>query len=328
MAHEYRATKAPYGDVPYGDPGYLDADGDQASKSGKPGVKRYPLTADKVMAAWSYINQQKNADQYTSEQLAAIKGRIKSAMSKHGHDVSSDGDADDGGRSSVRPMERRYTSSVVGVVLSGGEESRDGSPRRIGGYAAKFNTYSRDLGHFVEQVDPAFFNRSKGNGWPGVICRFNHDTAQLLGTIEGRTLGVNTDRDGLLYEVEPPKSMQHVVEYVERGDVTKSSFAFRCMEDEWSMTSDGGPLRTLHTGQLVDVSPVVDPAYPDTSTGLRSFAEHFGADPAEVRSMADARELRRFFVRTDRPSRAPKVNAVSAMMQLMEKRRDPFTGQG
>jgi hypothetical protein len=82
------AAKKPYGDVPYADPGYLDADGNQASKSGKPGVKRYPLSPDKVVAAWSYINQAKNAGQYTPEQLSAIKGRIKAAMAKHGHSVS------------------------------------------------------------------------------------------------------------------------------------------------------------------------------------------------------------------------------------------------
>jgi HK97 family phage prohead protease len=81
-------TKKPYGDVPYADPGYLDADGNQVSKSGKPGVKRYPLSPDKVMAAWSYINQAKNAGQYTAEQLSAIKGRIRSAMKQHGHQVS------------------------------------------------------------------------------------------------------------------------------------------------------------------------------------------------------------------------------------------------
>ena len=324
MAHEYRAqiSTADQNDLPDDAFAYIEPGGskDESGKTVPRSLRHFPVhDAAHTRNALARASQSPFGDK--------AMPKIRAAAKKFGIDVS-DGDADDGGRSSARPMERRYTSSVVGVVLSGGEESRDGSPRRIGGYAAKFNTYSRDLGHFVEQVDPAFFNRSKGNGWPGVICRFNHDTAQLLGTIEGRTLGVNTDRDGLLYEVEPPRSMQHVVEYVERGDVTKSSFAFRCMEDEWSMTSDGGPLRTLHTGQLVDVSPVVDPAYPDTSTGLRSFAEHFGADPAEVRSMADARELRRFFARTDRPSRAPKVNAVSAMMQLMEKRRDPFTGQG
>jgi HK97 family phage prohead protease len=81
-------TKKPYGDVEYGDPGYLDANGEQVSKSGKPGVKRYPLTPDKVMAAWSYINQEKNASQYTAEQLSAIKGRIQAAMKRHGHTVS------------------------------------------------------------------------------------------------------------------------------------------------------------------------------------------------------------------------------------------------
>jgi len=81
-------TKKPYGAVPYGDPGYLDANGEQVSKSGKPGVARYPLSPDKVQAAWSYINQENNASQYTAEQLSAIKGRIRAAMARHGHTVS------------------------------------------------------------------------------------------------------------------------------------------------------------------------------------------------------------------------------------------------
>lgn len=334
-------TKAPYGDVPYGDPGYLDANGDQASKSGKPGVKRYPLSADKVMAAWSYINQAKNAGQYTAEQLSAIKGRIKAAMSKHGHDVNDSSDSSNGGRSAdsqpdgKRSVERRFTKQRVGVVLlSGGDEQRaDTDGRRIGGYAALFNTYSRDLGAFVEQLAPETFNRSKGNGWPDVICRFNHEDTQLLGTTAGRTLELNVDRSGLLYNVEPPPSMRHVIEWVERGDVSKSSFAFRTIEDEWGLTEDGGPLRTLHAAQLVDVAPVVTPAYADTTAGLRSLAEHFDADLDEVRSMAEARELRQFFVRTDNqgPPAKPKpkpVTGAAAMVKLMERRRDPWADQG
>lgn len=81
-------TKTPYGDVPYGDPGYLDADGNQASKSGKPGVKRYPLDDKHVEAAWSYINQDKNAGQYTADQLSAIKSKIAAAMKAAGHDTA------------------------------------------------------------------------------------------------------------------------------------------------------------------------------------------------------------------------------------------------
>jgi HK97 family phage prohead protease len=243
--------------------------------------------------------------------------KIRAAAEKFGVDVAS-------GRSGRPDVERRFTMSSVAVMWAGAEEARDGVPKRIGGYAAKFSTYSRDLGHFVEEVQPAFFNKSRGDGWPDVICRFNHEDTQLLGTVAGRTLELGCDRDGLLYDVEPPPSMRHIVELVQRGDVSKSSFAFRCIEDEWTMTSDGGPLRRLHTGQLVDVAPVVTPAYADTSAGLRSLAEKFGADPEEVRSLADAHELRKFFVRTDGPAPRAATSLVEARRQLLERRADPF----
>ena len=73
-------SKAPYGDVPYADPGYQ-----------KDGKKRYPIdTKEHVKAAWSYINQSKNSGKYTSEQLAHIKGKIKAAAKKFGVEISSD----------------------------------------------------------------------------------------------------------------------------------------------------------------------------------------------------------------------------------------------
>lgn len=78
----------PHGDVPYADPGYLDTDGEQVKDSGKEGVARYPIDESHVQAAWSYINQEKNASQYTAEQLASIKSKIKAAMKEHGHEVA------------------------------------------------------------------------------------------------------------------------------------------------------------------------------------------------------------------------------------------------
>jgi len=68
------ADKEPYGDVTYADPGYQDDK-----------KKRYPLDTEKhVRAAWSYINQQKNAAKYSSADLAKVKGRIKAALKKFG----------------------------------------------------------------------------------------------------------------------------------------------------------------------------------------------------------------------------------------------------
>lgn len=325
---DYRAqAKAPYGDVPYGDPGYLDADGNQASKSGKPGVKRYPLSPDKVMAAWSYINQKDNAGQYTPEQLSAIKGRIKSAMKQHGHMVS-----DGSGRASpslaLAETERRFTPGAIEIRSA----DSDGG-FRIGGYGAVFDKLSRNLGGFVERVAPSAFNQTRHLGWPNVVCRYNHDPNMVLGTTAGGTLALRTDNIGLDYDVLPPQARGDIIELVERRDVQFSSFAFRVPPggDEWAVTDQNYPMRTLLEVQLVDVAPVLDPAYPDATAGLRSLAAAMSAPLEEVVSMAAADELRRFFVRTDRPSYAPpkpKVTAAAAMMQLMEKRRDPWADQG
>ncbi|MFE7927792.1 HK97 family phage prohead protease [Streptomyces sp. NPDC057456] len=183
--------------------------------------------------------------------------------------------------------ERRFTRGLVEVRAAG-------DSRTIGGYAAKFNTLSRNLGGFVERIDPGFFAKSEGDGWPRVMARYNHDNNMLLGTTRAQTLRLQTDGTGLDYNVDVPAARSDVYELVQRGDVSESSFAFYTFEDDWAMTDDGFPVRTLLSGQLIDVAPVNDPAYLDTSTGLRSLAEKVGADLAEVRAAAEADELKRF----------------------------------
>jgi len=71
-------SSKPYGDVAYADPGYQDDN-----------KKRYPIdTEEHVRAAWSYINQGDNSSKYSSEQVASIKARIKSAAKKFGIEIS------------------------------------------------------------------------------------------------------------------------------------------------------------------------------------------------------------------------------------------------
>jgi uncharacterized protein len=221
-------------------------------------------------------------------------------------------------------VERRFTA--VPVEIRGAD-----GPKRIGGYAAKFGVYSRNLGGFVEVIERSFFNKSRGDGWPDVIARYNHDDNMLLGTTAGRTLSLTLDEMGLLYEVEPPQARGDIVELVGRGDVRKSSFAFRlpASGDEWATTDQGYPLRKLVTGQLVDVAPVNMPAYEDTTAGLRSLAEHVHADLDEVRKLAEADELRKFFRRTDKGSGKPivpprpRLLGAAAKLQLLARTQDP-----
>lgn len=214
-------------------------------------------------------------------------------------------------------IERRYTPVVVEA------RSRDGR-MVVGGYASVFHRLSENLGGFVERVAPSFFNKSRGDGWPEVMARYNHDDNMLLGTTGGGTLHLDVDETGLSYEVNVPAARADIYELIERGDVRKSSFAFRLHgddADEWGLSDQGFPMRTLLSGQLVDVAPVNLPAYPDSSVGLRSLARHVGAEVVEVRALAEANDLRKFFVRTDGgPKKA--VYGTAALTQLKAKALD------
>jgi len=224
---------------------------------------------------------------------------------------------------SGQTVERRYTPVVV-------ELRGAGDVPRIGGYAAVFNKLSGNLGGFVERVAPSFFNKSRGDGWPDVMARYNHDSMYLLGTTGANTLRLEVDDVGLVYEVTPPPSRRDVVDLVERGDVRKSSFAWTIegTVDDWDVTDQGFPRRTLISGQLRDVAPVIEPAYEDTTSdvrtvALRSLAVKVDADIEEVLAAAAANELRRFFVRTDGGG-APKPNTfgASAVAELLANRPD------
>ena len=246
---------------------------------------------------------------------------IKAAAKKFGVQVS-----DDSGRGAAAwgDTERRYTPGAMELRVAA-----DG--QRIGGYGAVFGKLSRNLGGFVERVGDGAFNQARSLGWPNVVCRYNHDANMVLGTTAGGTLQLRTDNVGLDYEVLPPAARADIVELVQRRDVQYSSFAFRVPAggDEWSVTDQNYPLRTLHEVQLVDVAPVLDPAYPDASAGLRSLAMAMEADLDEVRSMAAADELRRFFVRTDnrgmpKPKPKPTMFAPAAAVALLARRSDPW----
>lgn len=153
------------------------------------------------------------------------------------------------------------------------------------GYALKYNTLSQNLGGFVETIAPGTFDKSIADGIR-VLARYNHDDNWLLGSTDGGTLTLESDNVGLRYDVALPDTTagRDVRALAARGDVHHSSFAFYVMEggDEWSLTDQGFPLRTLRAGQLVDVAPVNSPAYLDTTSGLRSLGARTGLGPTAL----------------------------------------------
>jgi HK97 family phage prohead protease len=310
MAPEYRAqmTAQSINDLPDSAFAYIEPGGskDSSGKTVPRSLRHFP-----VHDAAHVRNALARAPQSPFGEKAMPK--IRAAAKKLGVQVS-----EDSGRSlSAGDTERRYTPGVVEVRAA--EEGK-----RIGGYGAVFGKLSRNLGGFVERVGDGAFNQSRTLGWPNVVCRYNHDSNMVLGTTAGRTLQLRTDGMGLDYEVNPPNARADILELVQRGDVQYSSFAFRVPPggDEWGVTDQNYPLRTLHEVQLVDVAPVLDPAYPDATAGLRSLAAAMDAPFEDVAGLAAEDELRRFFVRTDNrgPAPKPRVTGAMAMMQLMAKK--------
>lgn len=185
-------------------------------------------------------------------------------------------------------MERRSTAGVVEL-----RAAADGG-KRIGGYALVYNRYSQNLGGYVEQCSPGLADKTIADG-ADVLARFQHDSDMLLGRVSAETLRLSADGTGVAYEADLPDTSyaRDLAALAGRGDVRHSSFAFRVMPDgdEWSLTEQGYPLRTLRNVQLVDVAPVVTPAYLDTTSGLRSLAEQRGLDLDDVRKAAEHNEL-------------------------------------
>lgn len=165
----------------------------------------------------------------------------------------------------------------------------DGKPT-IFGYAAKFNARSSDLGGWYEQIDPKAFDRSLKTK-PEVKGLFNHDSNFVLGSTKAKTMTVDTDDRGLQYEIDPPDTQwaKDLITSMKRGDINQSSFGFICRNASWSEDPETGcDLRTVLDADLIDVSVVSFPAYPQATSGVRSFPADM---PTEVRTRLESRRL-------------------------------------
>lgn len=145
------------------------------------------------------------------------------------------------------------------------------SSRVVEGYALKFNTYSQDLGGFVEVIDPRALDETDLSD---VVALFNHDTNLLLARTASSTLQLSVDSIGLRYTFEAPNTTagNDLLESIKRGDITGSSFAFVLASpngDSWEQKG-GVYIRTLlKISKIIDISPVVFPAYKSTDVYKR-----------------------------------------------------------
>jgi Escherichia/Staphylococcus phage prohead protease len=188
---------------------------------------------------------------------------------------------------------RTFTTELRAV---GGGGIGAGDEFALVGYAAKFDSWSKDLGQFKEKIQPGAFSRSiKQNA--DVKALFNHAPDNVLGRTKSGTLVLNEDANGLCFRCQlNPRSQYHrdLYESVKRGDISECSFAFTVPVggDLWTTGTDADTgkeigLRTLVNVDLLDVSIVTYPAYDDTSVASRSEKFGYGRKSSVLDSPSD-----------------------------------------
>jgi HK97 family phage prohead protease len=179
----------------------------------------------------------------------------------------------------------------------------------IVGYATLFNNMSHDLGGFRETIKPGTFTRSIKEK-ADVKALFNHAPDNILGRTKSGTLTLSQDERGLRWRCQlDPNNTDHANLWsaVKRGDIDDCSFAFVVPDggQQWREGVDpesGKPclIRTLTDVDLLDVSCVTYPAYPNTSASARArrSAPDYGKGIAPAQSIATFRKLTQIGIRT------------------------------
>lgn len=170
------------------------------------------------------------------------------------------------------------------------DKQQDKQPKTIEGYALLFNSPSKDLGGFVEVIDPkALDNVDLSN----VIMLDQHDYSKPLASVKAGTLELTPDDKGLHFTATLDDSVSYAndaYQNVKSGNVDSMSFRFDVDDggDEFSKDEDGKITRTIkQVKDLFEVSTVTVAAYDQSNVSVdkRSYEEFLDNQKGEKQDM-------------------------------------------
>ena len=128
-------------------------------------------------------------------------------------------------------------------------------------------------GLWIEKFQPGAFARSLSERYHEIFATWQHDVRDTIGRSPS-TLSLREDEIGLWYEITPPTWADRFVESIERGDVRGSSFSFVANVEAWDYESNPDyAIRSIQDAELYEVAPVTNPAFPQSTAGVRSDQE-------------------------------------------------------
>ena len=154
----------------------------------------------------------------------------------------------------------------------------DDGKRTLSGYAVKWEMKSQPMGwfrRFKEQFKRGAFADSLTKDDQRYL--WSHDISKVLGRTKNGTLRLYEDNIGLRFELDLPNTTlgNDTYESIKRGDVDGVSFGFRMKKEEWDESDPDNVLRTISQADLLEISAVAFPAYPDSEVQARSESDPY-----------------------------------------------------
>lgn len=170
-----------------------------------------------------------------------------------------------------------------------------GDGKTLEGYAAVFDQDTEINsweGHFKERMVRGAFRKTLKERTP--VCQFDHGHDSRFGNLPiGAFEELKEDKHGLRVRARLFDHAEPIRQAIEAGAVTGMSFRFKVVRDSWA-DDKGNPItdrnelmeklynakkgdkplqRTIKEVKLMEAGPVVFPAYPQTTVGVRSMTD-------------------------------------------------------
>ena len=145
------------------------------------------------------------------------------------------------------------------------------------GHGAVFNewtTIDSWEGRFRERIAPGAFRKTLQENGNRVRLQFDHGQHPLIGSLPiGSIRKLKEDSRGLYVEARLADNwlVQPVREAIETGSIDGMSFRFSVVAEKWANQDSDLPERTITEVRLMELGPVVWPAYDGTDVGVRSL---------------------------------------------------------
>ena len=157
------------------------------------------------------------------------------------------------------------------------ERAEGDESRRISGQAIVFDSWSRDLGGFIERILPGAVTEDLLLG--DIVANVNHDNDQMLArSVNGEgTLSLELREDGVWFSFDAPETARgdEILWNVRHGNYFECSFACTILKDDIKRYREGDVYvqEITRINSVNDVSIVTHAAYAATSVFARSEEE-------------------------------------------------------